>query len=69
MQNSEYSSYSGERVMMAEGKVVTDCKCLGLKFSLQNHEFSGDLRILNIQGYDIILGVNWLRQYSSIEIN
>jgi hypothetical protein len=38
-------------VMVAEGtKVVTDSKCIGLKISLYNQEFSGDLRILNIKG-------------------
>jgi Retroviral aspartyl protease len=44
-------------LIVAEGtKVVTDSKCLDLQFSLQNNDFSGDLRILNIQSYDIILG-------------
>jgi Retroviral aspartyl protease len=57
-------------VMVAEGtKVVTYSKCLDLQFLLQNNDFSGDLRILNIQGYDIILGVDWLRQYSPMKIN
>jgi Retroviral aspartyl protease len=56
--------------MVAEGtKVVTDSKCPTLQFSLQNHEFSGDLRILNTQGYDIILGVDWLRQHIPMKIN
>jgi Retroviral aspartyl protease len=57
-------------VMVIEGvKVVTDSKCIDLPFSLQNHDFCGDLRVLHIQGYDIILGVDWLRRHSPMEIN
>jgi Retroviral aspartyl protease len=57
-------------VMLATGeKNVTYNKCIGLRFSLQEHEFRDDFRVLDIKGYDIILGIDWLTQYRPMEIN
>jgi Reverse transcriptase (RNA-dependent DNA polymerase)/Retroviral aspartyl protease/Retrotransposon gag protein len=57
-------------VMLATGeKKVTDSKCTGLRFSLQEHEFCDDFRVLDIKGYDIILGIDWLTQYRPMEID
>lgn len=55
---------------MANGdKMVTDAKCEGLHFSLQGIELKNDLRILDIQGYDIILGIDWLAQFRPMQID
>jgi Retroviral aspartyl protease len=57
-------------VMMATGiKVVTNSKCLNFKFSLQGHEFWADMRILDIKGYDMILGLDWLAQYRPMQVD
>jgi Retroviral aspartyl protease/Retrotransposon gag protein len=57
-------------VMLADGTiVVTDSKCERLRYSLQGHEFCDDVRILNIQGYDMILGIDWLRQHRPMHDN
>jgi Retroviral aspartyl protease len=57
-------------VMVANGaKMVTDSKCSALTFSLQGQEFTGDLRILQIQGYDIILELDWLSQFEPMLID
>jgi Retroviral aspartyl protease len=51
-------------VMVANGdKMVTNSKCSALQFSLQGQSFIGDLRLLPIQGYDLILGLDWLSQF------
>lgn len=42
------------------GKMVTESKCDALTFSLQGIEFEKDRRILDVQGYDLILGLYWL---------
>lgn len=48
-------------VMVANGaKMVTDTKCDALKFSLQGEEFLKDMRLLEVQGCDMILGIDWL---------
>lgn len=49
---------------MANGdKLVIDSKCEALQFSLQGQEFTNDIRILEIKGYDLILGIDWLTQF------
>jgi Retroviral aspartyl protease len=50
-------------------RIVTDTHCATLNFSLQGHVFTGDLRLLQIQGYDVILGLNWLSQFSTMLVN
>ena len=48
-------------VMVANGeKMVTDSLCTKLQFEIQGHEFEGELRLLNITGYDMILDLDWL---------
>ncbi|KAJ4797633.1 polyprotein [Rhynchospora pubera] len=48
-------------VMVANGnKMVTDLECKSLNFSLQGHEFQKDMRVLDVKGYDLILGLDWL---------
>ncbi|KAJ4755941.1 polyprotein [Rhynchospora pubera] len=50
-------------VVVANGnKMLTDAECKGLKFSIQGKEFIKDMRLLNIKGYDIILGLDWLTE-------
>jgi Retroviral aspartyl protease len=46
-------------VMVSNGaQMVTYSKCDSLIFSIQGTEFCNDLRLLPIQGYDIILGLD-----------
>jgi Retroviral aspartyl protease len=57
-------------VMVANGeKMVTDSKCESLLFSIQGTKFNSDLRLLPIQGYDVILGLDWLSQWGDMQIN
>jgi Retroviral aspartyl protease len=44
-------------------KMVTNSKCNALQFQLQGYDFTGDFRLLQIQGYDLILGLYWLSQF------
>jgi Retroviral aspartyl protease len=56
-------------VMVANGaRMVTDSKCPALQFSLQGHDFSGDFRLLQIQGYDLILRLDWLSKFEPMLI-
>ncbi|KAJ3707881.1 hypothetical protein LUZ61_011586 [Rhynchospora tenuis] len=57
-------------VMVANGeKMVTDTICNSLNFSLQGHEFEKDVRLLAIQGYDMILGLDWLTSLGPMKID
>jgi hypothetical protein len=36
---------------------------------IQGHSFQLNLKIIPLQCYDIILGINWLEQFSPMEIH
>jgi Retroviral aspartyl protease len=57
-------------VMVANGaKMVTDSTCQNLCFKIQGNEFCHDLRLLPVQGYDIILGLDWLSTLGPMQID
>jgi Reverse transcriptase (RNA-dependent DNA polymerase)/Retroviral aspartyl protease len=57
-------------IMVANGeKMVTNSKCESLLFFIQGTKFNSDLRLLSIQGYDVILGLDWLSQWGDMQIN
>ncbi|XP_078160175.1 uncharacterized protein LOC144555649 [Carex rostrata] len=59
--NLEITKSNPLTVRVANGhKMQTDEVCKNLKFSLQNNEFNTDLRVLDVQGHDLLLGMNWL---------
>ncbi|KAJ4811165.1 polyprotein [Rhynchospora pubera] len=48
-------------VVVANGnKMITEAVCNALTFSIQGHDFTQDMRILDVKGYDVILGLDWL---------
>lgn len=44
--------------------VIVDCQ-----FSLGDHIFKHDLRVLPLESYDLILGMDWLELYSPMEVH
>ncbi|KAJ4795033.1 polyprotein [Rhynchospora pubera] len=50
-------------------KLLSDLKCPSLKFHLHQHEFERDLRILEVQGYDLILGMDWIAKVGPMIID
>ncbi|KAJ3707739.1 hypothetical protein LUZ61_011444 [Rhynchospora tenuis] len=50
-------------------KLISDSRCEALLFKLQNHTFVGDLRVLAVEGYDIILGMDWIAQVGPVIID
>jgi Retroviral aspartyl protease len=57
-------------VMVANGeRMMTDSICISLQFSIQGYEFSHDLRLLSVQGYDVILGLDWLAILGPMQID
>ena len=55
------------KVKMADGRVVTSTRVVSrLRWDVQQYKFCCDARILNIGGWNMIAGVDWLEQYSPI---
>ncbi|KAJ4780790.1 polyprotein [Rhynchospora pubera] len=50
-------------------KLLSNMRCEALTFSLQQHEFQATLRILEVQGYDLILGMDWITQMGPMLID
>jgi hypothetical protein len=58
------------KVTMANGSNLwTQAITLGCQDSIQGHDFSTDFRVLNLEGYDLILGCDWIFEFSPIGIN
>jgi Retroviral aspartyl protease len=54
-------------VVTASGtKLTTSHICGQLQFTLQNHSFLADLRLLQVTSHDIILGMDWINSYSPL---
>ncbi|KAJ3704209.1 hypothetical protein LUZ61_007914 [Rhynchospora tenuis] len=69
-QNFKISRNAPMAVIVANGnKMVTESVCNAMKFSIQGHEFEKDMRILDVQGYDVILGLDWLNDMGSMLID
>ena len=46
-------------VIVANGhKMYSHCKCVNFKWMMQGHEFRVDIRVLELGGCDIMLGVD-----------
>ncbi|KAJ3687784.1 hypothetical protein LUZ61_016948 [Rhynchospora tenuis] len=57
-------------VTVANGaKMVTDLQCEALQFCIQGHPFERDMRVLDVQGYDMILGIDWLISLGPMNID
>jgi hypothetical protein len=48
------------------GLLSSDAIAYNCTFSIQGHKFTTNFRILELQGSDIILGVNWFRQHNPV---
>ena len=50
-------------------KMLSETACSACPYSIQGHEFISDFRILELQGYDVILGADWLLAHSPVGLN
>uniref|UniRef100_A0A0A9CDC9 Uncharacterized protein n=1 Tax=Arundo donax TaxID=35708 RepID=A0A0A9CDC9_ARUDO len=51
------------------GDMISDTACLGRTYSIQGHNFVSDFRLLEVQGYDMVLGADWIYIHSPIGLN
>jgi hypothetical protein len=58
------------KVQVANGELITCTHELKNQlWGIQGYTFSSTLKIIPLKGYDIILGMDWLSQYSPMEIH
>jgi hypothetical protein len=59
---------STERTVKVAGGGILSSTAIAhnCRFTIQGHEFVTDFRILELQGSDIILGVNWFKQHNPV---
>ena len=64
------SRVSPVQVAAANGtNMISQSACLACSYTIQGQEFSSDFRLLEVQGYDIILGADWLFTHSPVGLN
>lgn len=55
---------------IADGStIVSHDLCKEVRWQIQQYTFKFDLRVLNIGGWDVILGVDWMYQFSPISFD
>lgn len=50
-------------------EMLSNTACLNCPFTIQGHKFNHDLRLLNVRGYDVIIGADWLYTHSPVELD
>ncbi|KAJ3702738.1 hypothetical protein LUZ61_006443 [Rhynchospora tenuis] len=50
-------------------QLLSELKCQPITFSLQGHQFEGAFRVLEVQGYDVILGMDWIAKVGLVVID
>lgn len=54
-------------VTVADGrKIICSYKCEKFVWKMQTHQFTFDVRVLELGGFDMILGVDWLRSHNPV---
>lgn len=58
------------QIVVADGKIMlSESACVACPYEIQKHHFSSDFRLLDVQGYDLILGADWIYQNSPARLN
>jgi hypothetical protein len=66
----QISTVDRVKVAVANGEnMISQSACLNCPYTIQGHHFTSDFRILEVQGYDIILGNDWILSHSPVGLN
>lgn len=58
------------KVQVANGGVLwSQHTCYNCAYFIQGEKFTGDFKVLQLSGHDIILGADWLRQFSPVKLD
>jgi hypothetical protein len=59
-----------EKVTVANGGTIwTQGIIVATPYTIQGHQFVTDFRVLELSGYDIILGCDWIYDHNSVDLN
>lgn len=65
----ELTHVSLTTVAVADGqKLLVKAKCLKCDWAMQGHRFHFDLRVLELNDYDIILGMEWMKSCTPLPL-
>jgi hypothetical protein len=68
--NCKISAVEKIKVAAANGETMfSESACLHCPYTIQGHTFSSNSRILEVQGYDIILSNDWIFAHSPVGLN
>jgi hypothetical protein len=57
------------KVLSANGKeILSETACLNIKYVVQGQDFISDFRLIEVQGYDVILGADWIYTHSPVAL-
>lgn len=51
------------------GTLYTGARCVDVPYMIQQHQFISTFRLLNLKGYDIVLGCDWIYHHSPLTLN
>jgi hypothetical protein len=61
------SNVEGIKVAAANGTtMISNTACINTTYSIQGHTFQPDLRLVDIKGYDLVFGADWLYTHSPV---
>jgi hypothetical protein len=68
--NQTISTVPTVKVVAANGKtMLSNTACANCSYTIQGHSFTSDFRLLEVQGYGIILGTDWLYTHSPVGLD
>lgn len=66
----EITTMPKAQVTADNGRMMTsETGCQACPYEIQGHKFVSDFTLLDVQGYDIILGADWIYHHSPISLN
>lgn len=68
--NCQVSEIDTVKVAATNGQeMLSNTASLNCPFTIQGHEFTQDLRLLSVKGYDVILGADWIYNHSPVGLD
>lgn len=62
--------YAKLKVTVANGQVMyTDSYCPNFKWQMQEESFQGDIRLMKVGSFDMVLGMDWVDSFAPVVIN
>jgi hypothetical protein len=68
--NLPVQNHTPVQVIVANGNILwTQAVTMNCPYQIQGHQFKSDFRVLELAGYGLILGCDWIFEFSLVGIN